>query len=87
MHTDHTRPGGPSGQLSAQSARRLAAATKRIHQAKRLGPKATVEAVRACLLAAVKVNPSRTITDEVADHALIKLRELYQDADRSWAQS
>jgi hypothetical protein len=80
-HNSRDQRGVPPGQLSAQAARRLAAATQRINNAKRLGPKATIEAVRVSLLSAVKANPSQTITAEVADHVLIKLHELYRGAD------
>lgn len=79
--------GQQSGPLSRPAARRLAAATQKVNKAKREGPKATVEAMRASLLSAVKINPSQTVINEVADYALAKIHELYRDADRSGADS
>lgn len=79
---------GPApGRLSPRGARRLAAATARVNKAKRLGPRATVEAVRACLLSAVKANPSAAFTDQIADYVLAKIGEMYADADRSGGKS
>lgn len=78
--------GEPPEQLSPLSARRLAAATRRINKARQVGPKATVDAMRACLLSAVKTNPSsQELVDPLIDSVLATVRELYLDADRRWA--
>jgi hypothetical protein len=60
-----------------QAARRIAAATVRINEAKRLGPRATIDAVRRCLVSAVRVNPDPSIVGRYADDALAAIRELY----------
>jgi hypothetical protein len=73
--------------LSVKSARRLATATTRVNRARQVGPKATVDALRAVLLAASRAHPSSPVIDEVADHVLGKLHELYADADRMWGGS
>lgn len=70
-------------QARAQSARRLAAATASINDAKAEGPTATVNAIRKCLLSAAKLNPSGRapeIINEIADFTLASLRELYLPA-------
>lgn len=64
-------------QQERQAARRIAAARNRIAKARRLGPRATVEAVRLSLLSAVRTHPSQEFADEVADFVLAKLRDLY----------
>lgn len=68
-------------QAAAQAARRIAAATRRVNDAKAEGPAEAVAAIRACLLSAVKLNPSGqapAMIDRIADYALAELRDLYQ---------
>lgn len=73
-----------SDQQKRQAARRIAAAAERINGAKALGPKATVDEVRRCLLSAVKVNPNhQPAIDAYADAALNTIRELYNPGSGS----
>jgi hypothetical protein len=70
-------------QRARQAARRIASATQRITEAKGRGAKDTIEAIRVSLLSAVRVHPDQTITDDVADYALARIRELYEAGARS----
>lgn len=72
-------------QMSKQSARRLATATRRIRNAKLKGERATVDALRDILLSAGKTNPSYGLVYEVADTVLARLPDLYLDADERWS--
>jgi hypothetical protein len=65
-------------QIARQAARRVAAATRRITEAKSRGSKDTIEAIRVSLLSAAKIHPHQTVTDDVADYALARIRELYE---------
>jgi hypothetical protein len=70
-------------QRARQAARRIASATQRITEAKRRGPRDTIEAIRVSLLSAVRVHPDQAVTDDVADYALARIRELYEKEARS----